>query len=57
MQSDVDGRYRRRQDTTALEVLASIEVLPDGTDVEGVSSDDEFAIMSQRSHDRKLSTG
>ena len=56
MQSDVDGRYRRRQDTTALEVLASIEVLPDGTDVEGVSSDDEFAIMSQCSHHRKLST-
>src|SRR5690606_4762631 len=57
MQRDVDGRDRRLQDATTLEILAAIDLLPDPTDLHRVLTDQEFTEMFDGPDHRLFAAG
>ena len=48
---DVNSRDSSGQDTSALKILASIHLLPESANVHGVATNEEFAIMLNRTDD------
>ena len=56
VQRDVDRRYGPGEDAAAFEILTAVELLPDGPDPHGVSSQQEFPKMFHGPRDCEFST-
>src|SRR5579859_1090391 len=57
VQRDVDGRDGAGQDSAALEVLATIHLLPQCPTAHRVFAQQELAVVSDRAHHRQLAPG